>query len=421
MTQATNNALDTLNTLASGATAPSSPEAGQLWHDTTNSLLKIRSLDNTAWIPVLQLNEAAYSSLPYFASQITGFVNRAINGGMLIDQMNEGASYSIPNNNSPTNTVDQWVVSCLNSTATGITAQRVADAPPGFANSLKITVGGGAGAVGTNDFLYVYQPIEANNLNDLNFGTGIAVPTSLSFWVKSSIAGTFAAVLQNPAGTRALVNKFTISSAGAWQLITIPNIPGDQSGTWPTGNSAMLNLFIVIAVGTGDQSSTLNAWQAGDFLGSTTQTNGVLTTSGATFQVSGVMFNPGVFCLPFEKRSIQQELQLCQRYFEKTFLQGTAVGQNASIGTGEVFILSVNTAAAVNYFLWQFAVKKRTSATVVTYNPSAANANWRDTTTNADKTAALLVATDAFAGVYVSATTAVSDNLRIHITANARM
>ena len=70
MAQDINGALDTLNTLASGASAPGSPEAGQLWHDTTNSLLKIRSLDNTTWIPFLQLNESAYAALPNFTTGI---------------------------------------------------------------------------------------------------------------------------------------------------------------------------------------------------------------------------------------------------------------------------------------------------------------------------------------------------------------
>jgi hypothetical protein len=60
--QAVNAALDTLNTLASGASAPSSPEAGQFWHDTTNNILKLRSLDNTTWIPVVSLNETTYKA-----------------------------------------------------------------------------------------------------------------------------------------------------------------------------------------------------------------------------------------------------------------------------------------------------------------------------------------------------------------------
>src|SRR5579883_407542 len=92
MTQYVNNALDTLNTLASGSSAPSSPEAGQLWHDTTNSLLKVRSIDNTSWIPFLQISESAYAAIPFMSQHLAG--NRIVNGGMEIDQQNEGASYT---------------------------------------------------------------------------------------------------------------------------------------------------------------------------------------------------------------------------------------------------------------------------------------------------------------------------------------
>src|SRR5580698_1430354 len=85
--QAINNATDTLNTLASGASAPSSPEAGQLWHDTTNNILKLRSLDNTTWIPLTYLNESAYVAGPPSLGQISGSSNRLLNGAMQWDQV----------------------------------------------------------------------------------------------------------------------------------------------------------------------------------------------------------------------------------------------------------------------------------------------------------------------------------------------
>lgn len=419
MTQNTNNALDTLNTLASGPTAPSSPEAGQLWHDTTNNLVKIRSLDNTTWIPFLQLNEAAYAGLPYFASQISGNVNRIINAGMAIDQVNEGASYSVPATNSPIYTADQWIAACLSGTASGVTAQRVTDAPAGFSNSLKVTVGTGASSVGATDFLLLSHRFEANNLSDLNYGTINAAPTSLSFWVKSSVAGTFAIALQNaPAYGRSFVQKFTIASAGVWQLVTLPFLAGDQAGTWNTsGASAGLELFFGIAAGSSYQTSSLNAWIGSTAFGSTTQTNGVLTTSGASFQVTGVMLNSGVFCLPFEKRLVQQELQLCERYYEKSFPQGTAVAQNAGV-TGAVGVCS----QAANTFgtTFPFRTPKRTTPTVVTYNPSASNANWRDVTSSADRTVVVVTTSDK--NVFIDGTSGASGtNNNIHVTANARM
>ncbi len=421
MTQDTNNALDTLNTLASGASAPGSPEAGQLWHDTTANIIRIRSLDNTTWIPLYNLNESSYLSGPYSSPGGTNDrLNRIINGGMQIDQVNEGASYAVSTSNAQAYALDQWIVTCQSAGASGVTAQRVADAPSGLTNSLKVTVGTGS-AVGASEFLLINQKIEGNFVDDLAYGTANARPASLSFWVKSSQTGTFAVSLMNSSNLRAYVASFTIASANTWTLVTIQNIPGDQSGTWLTGSNVGLILFITVAMGTTWQTSTLNAWQGGPEWASTAQTNSVLSTNGATFQVAGVQLNSGPFNQAFEKRPYANELDLCLRYYEKTFLQGTAVAQAAGTGTGEIFILSNNTAVGTNYYLWPFAVKKRTAATIVTYNPNASNANWRDTTTSADKLVGSLGSTDGYAGLYVNATTAVSDNLRIHITANARM
>lgn len=421
MTQATNSALDTLSTLASGASAPSSAQAGQLWHDTTNHIIKLRSADNTSWTALHHVNESAYLSSPALQAGAFGFVNRIINGGFSIDQVNEGAAYTIATNNTYTYTADQWQVACLSSSAAGVTAQRVADAPAGFTHSLKLTVATGASSVGGTDYLVMWQPIEAQNISDLNFGTINAGSVSLSFWVKASVAGTYAVALQNASGLRACVNRFTVASSGTWQFITIPNIPCDQGGTWASGNSNCMNLYFVAAVGSSYQTGTLNAFQGGAYYGSNTQSNSILTTSGATFQVTGVMLGAGVFALPFQKRSIQQELQLCQRYYEKTFNGGVAVAQNAGAGAGDIFILSVNTAAATNYHWWNFKVNKRTSPTIVTYNISANNANWRATNAGSDKAVALLGSSESMMGIYVNATTAISDNLRIHATANARL
>lgn len=421
MTQNTNQALDTLNTLASGASAPASAEAGQLWHDTTNNLLWIRSLDNTTWIPFLQLNESAYASLPYLSTPIMG--NRLINSGMSIDQVNEGSAYSLTTA-TPAYTLDQWELELTSSSASGVTAQRVTDAPVGFTNSLKVTVGTGAGSVASGDFLFVNQPIEANNVSDLGYGASGAAPVSVSFWVKSSVAGTFAATLANASFNRSIVIPFTISSTGTWQKITIPNIPGDIAGTWGSGNGIGLVLYVTAAAGTSYQTSTLNSWQGLFYLGSTTQTNGILTTSGATFQLTGVMLNSGVFCLPYEKRNITSELQLCQRYYAKTFPAGTAVAQNAGIAGSLWFPQSAAASTGDYSTLWQLPVLMRAAPTTTVYNPSASNAQIRDVSITADwgSTAVAQVSAN---GVLLNGVTpsgsAAGHASAIQITANARM
>jgi hypothetical protein len=57
MTQYVNNALDTLNTLWSGASAPGSPEAGQLWHNTATNQLLLRDQANSTWMALFTIDE----------------------------------------------------------------------------------------------------------------------------------------------------------------------------------------------------------------------------------------------------------------------------------------------------------------------------------------------------------------------------
>lgn len=53
-----NDALVALGSTNSGATAPSTTFANQLWYDTANNILKIRNEDNDAWISLLTLNQS---------------------------------------------------------------------------------------------------------------------------------------------------------------------------------------------------------------------------------------------------------------------------------------------------------------------------------------------------------------------------
>lgn len=426
MTQATNNALDTLNTLALGASAPSSPAAGQLWHDTTNNLLKLRSLDNSAWITLFALNETAYQAAGVSQAGASGFINRVLNGGMAIDQMNEGSSYSVASSNTPIYTADQWVAACNSGTASSITVQRVTDAPAGFTNSLKLTVGTGASTVSSGDFLALWQPIEASHISDLAFGTGSAATLSLSFWVKASVAGTYAVALQNHNASRSCVVKFTVSSTGSWQQITLPAIPCDSSGTWASGATLGMNLYFIVGTGSTYQTSSFSAWQSGAYLGATTHSNTLFATSGATFQVTGVMLNAGVFALPIERRSLEQEFELCQRYFFKTFPQGTAVAAAAGAAGSLVTIQGYNGAAGNQSSVdLPFPVSMRATPTITTYNPiTSSSAQFRNVTRSIDASsiATSFASTRNCAFTFTTGVeTSVGDANSVHVTASARM
>jgi hypothetical protein len=237
-----------------------------------------------------------------------GFRNRIINGDMRIDQRNAGASVALSAGNIYP--VDRFNVTLTSST--GSTGQRSTLAPSGFNNSLLITIGTGASA-GTNTNV-LYHAIEGFNIADLGWGVAGAQSVTISFWVRSSLTGTFAAALRNSAVNRCYVLPFTISAANTWELKTA-TVPGDTSGTWLTDNGAGIYFSFDLGEGSTRSTSTTNSWLATNTPG---LTGGVklCATSGATFYITGVQLEAGSVASPFERRDYGRELMMCQRYYE---------------------------------------------------------------------------------------------------------
>jgi hypothetical protein len=239
-------------------------------------------------------------------AQYTGFKNRLINGAMVIDQRNAGAAVTADGSYP----VDRFIVAA----STGSNSfQQSSTVPSGFVKSLSWTVVSGASpSAGAQS--QIRQVIEGNNVNDFGWGAAGATTVSLSFWVRSSLTGTFAGSLMNSAYNRAYVFTYTISSANTWEYKTI-TIAGDTSGTWLTTNG--VGIRVNFDVGSGSSSNgTANAWNAGEYY----RTSGSITlvaTTGATFYITGVQLEKGSTATSFDYRPYTTELQLCQRYFEK--------------------------------------------------------------------------------------------------------
>ena len=161
------------------------------------------------------------------------------------------------------------------------------------------------------------QSIEGYNVGDLAFGTASAKSITLSFWVRSSLTGTFGGVIKNTgAGTRSYPFTYSISSANTWEQKTI-TIAGDTSGSWATDNSCGMQVLFGLGVGS-TYSGTAGAW-AGSNLISATGAVSVLGTLNATWYITGVQLESGSTATDFERRPFATELSLCQRYYEKSF------------------------------------------------------------------------------------------------------
>lgn len=236
-----------------------------------------------------------------------GFKNRIINGAMMIDQRNAGASVAIGSGAYP---VDRF--GAIMNAGTGNTAQRSATAPSGFVNSTLITVGTGAAPTSAQVGMF-YQIIEGLNLADLAWGTSSAQSVTLSFWVRSSLTGAFGCGIKNYSGTRAYTASYTISAANTWQQVSV-TIPGDTTGTWVTDNTG--GPYIAFDIGEGStRSQAAGSWTAGNTIGLTSGTK-LCATSGATFYITGVQLEKGSTATAFDYRSYGSELMLCQRYYE---------------------------------------------------------------------------------------------------------
>jgi hypothetical protein len=244
-----------------------------------------------------------------------GFKNRIINGAMVIDQRNAGASFSSSTNGAYN--LDRWY-NQNNSGGTKFTVQQNAGSvtpPSGFKNYLGVT-STSAYSVASSDVIGIGQYIEGFNVADLNWGAANAQTVTLSFWVRSSLTGTFGGSLNEAnAGTAYYPYTYTISSANTWEYKTV-TVVGPTIGTWQTGNLRGINVLFNLGTGS-TYSGTAGSWSASSYYAPTGATS-VVGTNGATFYITGVQLEVGSTATSFDYRPYGTELALCQRYYEIT-------------------------------------------------------------------------------------------------------
>jgi hypothetical protein len=285
-------------------------------------------------------NTATINSVTPNTSNVVG-KNRIINGNMMIDQRNAGASIT------PTGGVyalDRWAASI--NVASKFSLQQNAGSvtpPEGFSKYLGIT-SLSAYTLASGEFCTLTQYIEGSNVDDLNWGTSNAKAVTLSFWVRSSLTGTFGGAFNNSDSSRSYPFTYSISSVNTWEKKSI-TIAGDTTGTWLTTNGRGIGVRLGFGSGS-TYSGTAGSWSGSTYFTATGATS-VVGTSGATFYITGVQLEAGSSATEFEHRQYGTELQLCQRYYEV----GGGVTATA-LGTGGI------------YTQWGFKVTKRAASTI---------------------------------------------------------
>jgi hypothetical protein len=258
-------------------------------------------------------------------AQYTGFKNRIINGAMVVDQRNAGAAVTPT---ADTYTLDRWSVGM--SQASKMTIQQSSTVPSGFSKSLSVTVAS-AYTPAASEWFGFFQKIEGFNSADLGFGAAGASTVTISFWVRSSITGSYGFSLSNSSQNRSYPVLYTVNSANTWEQKTI-TIAGDTSGTWVGGTNG-IGLICIWSLGAGSTyQQTANAWGTGLGLGTTGQTNWI-TNAGATFYITGVQLEKGSTATSFDYRPYGTEFMLCQRYYQRQSGFLAIAGSSTSTGT----------------------------------------------------------------------------------------
>lgn len=262
-----------------------------------------------------------------------GFKNRIINGNMRIDQRNAGAS--VTPTTSGTYTLDRWITGLSQASKFSVqqgTSGVAAVNATAQSNYLAVTSTSAYTLLSTDQF-NIQQRIEGFNIADLGWGYANAKPVTISFYVNSSLTGTFGGSLRNNAADRSYPFTYSIPVASTWTVISI-TIPGDTTGTWLTTNGIGVSVIFGLGVGT-TLSGTAGAWAAANYLSATGAVS-VVSTSGAILFITGVQLEKGSTATSYDLRPYGTELQLCQRYYwqqssSTTFTTGFYRSGNTSL------------------------------------------------------------------------------------------
>ena len=241
-----------------------------------------------------------------------GSRNMVINGAMQVNQRGNG-SLTI-NSSSSQFPCDRWVARGEGgSKAYTIQQVSIASSGQGVRNAIKVT-SSQAASVSSSDIFNVRQMVEGFNIQRMNFGESGCKSMTLSFTVRSSVAGTHSGAIQNSAQNRSYPFTYTLS-ADTWTDISVTIPPITDGSSWNETNG--VGVRVVFDMGSGDNfRGTAGQWNSAQDEGATGSVR-ILENNGATWEVTKVQLEVGTESTDFEHRSFGDELRLCERYHQR--------------------------------------------------------------------------------------------------------
>lgn len=345
--------------------------------------------------------------------------NLLTNPNWQIDQINEGALYTITGGGADVQTVDGWSGSAP--VAPGVfKVRRLADPDNAALKCLEITCTTIDAAIAAADAYYLHTAIEGQDAAGLMIGTALAKQITINFNFKTNVTGVYGVSVGNSALNRSYVGVITVADALEHSYSVTLTL--DTTGTWLYDTGVGLRMRLCLAAGSNFQKAA-GAWGADNMLSNSSQCN-FMSNAANTAYLKGIQLVQGSVALPLATPDILKDLDKCQRYYAKTFNQGVAVAQNSGSALGAFIISHPIAAAVVSSLSWRYPKPMRIAPTITAYNPAAANALFRNLTGGADSGAASFTETGTD-GSTVSNAGAAGDaaNSRagVHLSANARL
>jgi len=264
-------------------------------------------------------------------SQIGGRRNIIINGAMQVAQRGTVTSATDSTYGGP----DRFQVS--ESGDTVFTMSQDSDTPSGegFANSMKLDVTTADSSLAASDFASLIYNLEGQDLQQLKKGTSSAEKVTVSFFIKSTITGTYIVQIYDNDNNRQISKSYTVSSANTWEKKII-TFDGDTTGAFDDDNAKSALIRWWFAAGSNFSSGSLaTSWESFTAANAAVgQANAVNSTDNNIF-ITGVQLEVGEQATPFEHRSFGEELALCQRYY--TVIADGSITNPSTFGMGAMY------------------------------------------------------------------------------------
>jgi hypothetical protein len=253
--------------------------------------------------------------------------NLLVNGAMTVAQ--RPTVTGMGDTNGARTAVDMWLVDTDGASNEGrFTTSQDSTSPAGFGSSLKIDTTTAESAVAAGDLNVIETRNEAQDLQQLDWGTAAAKDVTLSFWFRSPKTGTHCVAMFAQDSNRSMVKEFTIASADTFEYFAL-TFAGDTGGTaFADDTGAGFWVAFPLVCGSNYQISA-DTWTANNRYATSSQQN-LLDNTANNVYISGVSLVVGAVAGDFQHQSYDTTLAKCLRYYER--ITGDVGSQIVGVG-----------------------------------------------------------------------------------------